>query len=131
MQVLRWSLAVMLASWIVAASGAAQQPTTGGQPGQRAPGVPSAGGSGMMLSTAAFTDGGQIPARYTQVADQMSPPLSWSNAPPKTVSFVLHLHDMEVARNRTTDDQMHWLVWNIPGPERPLGELDGFHSPVG
>ena len=30
------------------------------------------------------------------------------------MSFLLHMHDMEVARNRTTDDQVHWLVWNIP-----------------
>ena len=24
------------------------------------------------------------------------------------------MHDMDVARNRTTDDQAHWVVWNIP-----------------
>ncbi len=35
--------------------------------------------------------------------------------PPNTQSFVLHFHDAEVARNRTTEDQLHWIVWNIPG----------------
>jgi hypothetical protein len=38
------------------------------------------------------------------------------------VSFLLHMHDMEVARNRTTDDQVHWLVWNIPGSATGLPE---------
>jgi Raf kinase inhibitor-like YbhB/YbcL family protein len=32
------------------------------------------------------------------------------------------MHDMEVARNRTTDDQLHWLVWNIPGSATGLAE---------
>jgi Raf kinase inhibitor-like YbhB/YbcL family protein len=32
------------------------------------------------------------------------------------------MHDMDVARNRTTDDQVHWLVWNIPGTATGLPE---------
>ena len=34
---------------------------------------------------------------------------------PGIVSFLLHMHDPDVARNKTTDTQVHWLVWNIPG----------------
>ncbi|HVZ13511.1 MAG TPA: YbhB/YbcL family Raf kinase inhibitor-like protein [Bryobacteraceae bacterium] len=72
------------------------------------------------LSTTAFADGGQIPVQFTAAAQDVapgqgvSPPLAWSNPPAGTRSFVLHMHDLDVARNRTTDDQLHWLVWNLP-----------------
>jgi Raf kinase inhibitor-like YbhB/YbcL family protein len=48
--------------------------------------------------------------------------LQWSNTPPGTVSFFLYMHDPDVARNKTTDDQVHWLVWNIPGTATGLPE---------
>ncbi len=32
------------------------------------------------------------------------------------------MHDMDVARNRTTDDQVHWVVWNIPATATGLPE---------
>jgi Raf kinase inhibitor-like YbhB/YbcL family protein len=32
------------------------------------------------------------------------------------------MHDPEVARNHTTEDQVHWLVWNIPGSSTGLPE---------
>jgi Raf kinase inhibitor-like YbhB/YbcL family protein len=76
----------------------------------------------MTLTTTAFADGAPIPVRYTQAGEQISPALTWSHAPANTVSFVLHMHDLEVARNRTTDDQVHWLVWNIPGAGTGLPE---------
>jgi phosphatidylethanolamine-binding protein (PEBP) family uncharacterized protein len=79
----------------------------------------------MVLSTPAFSDGGVIPNKHTQVQQAergISPALNWVNAPPATQSFVVHMRDPEVARNRTTDDQVHWLVWNIPGTEKGLSE---------
>jgi Raf kinase inhibitor-like YbhB/YbcL family protein len=87
----------------------------------------------MRLTTTAFADGAQIPVRYTQAGEQVSPALAWTNVPAGTVTLLLHMHDPDVARNRTTDDQLHWLVWNIPptatglpegvpaGAERPDG----------
>src|SRR5262245_50493923 len=69
----------------------------------------------MTLSTTAFPDGGQIPIKYTQAGEQVSPALTWTNTPAGTISFVLHMHDIDVARNKTMDDQAHWVVWNIPG----------------
>jgi Raf kinase inhibitor-like YbhB/YbcL family protein len=32
------------------------------------------------------------------------------------------MHDLDVARNRTTDDQAHWVVWNIPATVSSLPE---------
>jgi Raf kinase inhibitor-like YbhB/YbcL family protein len=76
----------------------------------------------MTLTSTAFSDGGQIPVKYTQAGEQVSPALTWTNAPASTQSFVLHMHDLEVARNRTTDTQVHWLVWNIPASTTSLPE---------
>ena len=88
--------------------------------GQAAPAQPGKGP--MILSTTAFPDGGPIPVKFTQAGEQVSPALTWTNPPANTVSFVLHMHDLEVARNKTTDDQVHWLVWNIPGTATSLPE---------
>jgi Raf kinase inhibitor-like YbhB/YbcL family protein len=90
----------------------------------------------MVLSTTAFPDGGVIPNKHTQVQQAergISPALTWTNTPPGTQSFVLHMHDPEVARNKTTDDQVHWLVWNIPGTEKglPEGMPEGAQLPNG
>ena len=114
-------LGVFVVSLFCLVAVAAQDPATAGRAGQRATG-PGAGGPAMTLTTSAFADGGQIPAKYTQAGEQVSPALTWTNTPPNTASFVLHMHDLEVARNRTSDDQVHWLVWNIPGSANGLPE---------
>lgn len=92
-----------------------------------AQGGPPAPGAGpaprpLTILTTAFPDGGVIPDRYSQAGDQISPMLSWVNVPAGTVSFVLHMRDPDVARNRTTEDQVHWLVWGIPGTVTALPE---------
>jgi Raf kinase inhibitor-like YbhB/YbcL family protein len=104
----------------LAMGAAAQAPDTAGrgQPGSGAqPPRPA-----MALTTTAFPDGAVIPPKYTQAGEQISPALTWTNAPPETATFVLHMRDPDVARNRTTEDQVHWLVWNIPGTARGLPE---------
>jgi Raf kinase inhibitor-like YbhB/YbcL family protein len=83
----------------------------GGVPQQRGAG----GAPAMTLTTPGWPDGGQIPVKYTQaVPNPVSPELKWTNAPQGTMSFVLHMHDPDAALNGTTNDQVHWLVWNIP-----------------
>ena len=94
-------------------------------PGSVAAHAPAAGappGPAMTLTTTAWPDGDPIPVKYTQAGEQVSPELTWTNTPPGTVSFLLHMHDPDVARNKTTDTQVHWLVWNIPGTATGLPE---------
>jgi hypothetical protein len=80
-------------------------------------------GPGMTLTSPAFPDGGEIPQKYTQsVPNPISPKLEWTNVPPNTVSFVLLMHDPDVSREKTTTDQLHWLMFNIPGTARELPE---------
>jgi len=76
----------------------------------------------MALTTPAWPDGDPIPLKYTQAGEQVSPALNWTNVPPGTVSFLLHMLDPDVARNKTTETQVHWLVWNIPGTATGLPE---------
>jgi Raf kinase inhibitor-like YbhB/YbcL family protein len=76
----------------------------------------------MVLTTTAWPDGGPIPTKYTQAGAQTSPALSWTSVPAGTVSFVLHMRDPDVARNKTIEDQVHWLVWNIPGTSTGMPE---------
>src|SRR5262249_62220186 len=78
-------------------------------------------GPGLTLTTTAFADGGEIPARFTQSDPKpVSPRLQWTNVPANTITFALIMHDPDVAVQRKTDDVLHWLVFNIPGPARRL-----------
>jgi len=76
----------------------------------------------MTLTSTAFTDGGQIPAKYAQTGRDVSPPLAWSGAPDSTLSFVLLVHDADQAIGDGTDDLLHWMVWSIPGTATSLPE---------
>jgi Raf kinase inhibitor-like YbhB/YbcL family protein len=82
----------------------------------------------MTMTINGFPDGGQIPVKFSQAAEGVapgegtSPTITWANVPAGTQSFVLNMHDMDVVRNKTSDDQAHWLVWNIPAATTSLPE---------
>src|SRR5437868_6556209 len=82
----------------------------------------------MTLSIPGFSDGSQIPVKFSQAApgvapgEGTSPAMSWANVPSGTQSFFLHMHDLDLARNKTTDDQAHWVLWNIPAATTSLPE---------
>ena len=97
----------------IATAAYAQTPT----PAPAAPAAPA-----MVLTIPGWPDGDPIPVKYTQAGEQVSPEMKWTNVPKGTVTFLLHMHDPDVARNKTTDDQVHWLVWNIPGTATGLPE---------
>ena len=105
---------------------------------QRA-GGPAAAAPPMTMTVAGFADGSQIPVRFSQAADGVapgegtSPAITWQNVPAGTQSFVLNMHDMDVARNKTTDDQAHWVVWNSPATATglPEGVAKGSQRPDG
>jgi Raf kinase inhibitor-like YbhB/YbcL family protein len=101
-----------------------------GQGGGQAAGQGRGGGRGpqtppLLMTTAAFEDGGVIPDKYTQKPGVMtvSPELKWSQVPMGTQSFVLLLHDPEpVLQKSSKTDILHWLVWNIPATSNGLPE---------
>jgi hypothetical protein len=116
------AIALTVAAATVMAQGA---PAAGGQGGgQGRPG--GGGGRGpagppMAMTTTAFEDGAVIPAKFVGGMG-VSPELKWTNAPMGTQSFVLLMHDPDVALQRNSLDVTHWLVWNIPGTATGLPE---------
>ena len=76
----------------------------------------------MVLTVEGFPDGGDVPVRYSQAApgvatgEGLSPAISWTNVPAGTQSFFLNMHDMDLARNKTTDDQAHWSCGTFRRP---------------
>jgi hypothetical protein len=76
----------------------------------------------MTLTSPAWPDGGQIPARHAQAGGEVSPALTWSQVPDGVATFVLIVHDLDAAAGNGTDDVLHWLVWNIPGTATGLPE---------
>jgi len=98
----------LAASSLVFAQGPAQQ---------KAPPPP-----GLTLTTTAFEDGGVIPNKYSQAGEQISPKLTWTNVPANTASFALIVHDPDVALQKSPNDVLHWMIFNIPGTARELPE---------
>ncbi len=84
------------------------------------------GGPPPMLSikVADFADGSRIPEKFTCAAGQNSPSpaISWSGAPAGTQSFVLIMHDPDPVINKSTNDVLHWAIYDIPGTSKGLPE---------
>lgn len=78
--------------------------------------------STMTLTSAAFSEGGTIPDKYTYrlgsqcSGDNFSPPLAWMGAPAGTQSFAVLMIDPD-GRN-----WVHWLQFNIPAGITQLAE---------
>ncbi len=75
------------------------------------------------LTSGAFDDGGQIPARYTCEGEDVSPPLAWSGAPPATKSYALIVDDPDAPDpDNPRMTWVHWIVFNLPPDSEGLGE---------
>jgi Raf kinase inhibitor-like YbhB/YbcL family protein len=72
----------------------------------------------MRLNSSAFADGSAIPRRFTCDGDDLSPPLSWSDAPPGTRSFVLLCDDPDAPAGTWH----HWAAYDIPSTLTALAE---------
>lgn len=77
----------------------------------------------MNLASPAFSNGGDVPPKYTCEGQGVSPPLSWSGVPPNAKSLALIVDDPDApdpaAPKRTW---VHWVVYNIPPNAAPLAE---------
>jgi len=88
--------------------------------GGRGPGIPAP----IKITVSAFSDGGEIPSKYTCAAQPAggSFDIQWSGAPEGTVTYALILHDPDVHIGKGTDDVTHWIAWNIPANVHELSE---------
>jgi Raf kinase inhibitor-like YbhB/YbcL family protein len=73
------------------------------------------------LTSPAFTNNGNIPAKYTcdAGAQNPSPALSWSGAPAGTKSFALIMHDPDAPM---AGGFTHWVLFDIPSSTSALPE---------
>jgi len=65
----------------------------------------------MRLTSSAFGNGGEIPARFTCDGENLSPPLAWTGAPKGTHSFAIVCSD----RDAPSGVFYHWAVFDIAG----------------
>ena len=70
------------------------------------------------INSPAFHDKQRIPVLYTCNGKNLSPPLSWGNAPANTKSFVLILS----APHWITMEVYLWLLYNIPAEVKGLNQ---------
>ncbi|MGH9419448.1 MAG: YbhB/YbcL family Raf kinase inhibitor-like protein [Thermoanaerobaculia bacterium] len=79
--------------------------------------------SPLALTSSAFTQGGNIPSKYTCEGDDLSPPLIWTGAPSATKSFALIVDDPDAPD--PAKPQMvyvHWVLYNLPASTTSLPE---------
>lgn len=72
----------------------------------------------LVLESSAFSEGSDIPVRYSCDGADRSPPLHWTNAPANTKSFCLICDDPD-APVGTWD---HWVLFNLPHDAHELAE---------
>jgi Raf kinase inhibitor-like YbhB/YbcL family protein len=73
----------------------------------------------MRLTSAAFEDGGIIPAEHTCDGEDLSPPLAWTAPPDGTEAFALVVEDPDAG------GFVHWVLTNIPGETTELPAAQG------
>jgi Raf kinase inhibitor-like YbhB/YbcL family protein len=80
----------------------------------------------LRLESSAFTDHGEIPARFTCEGANQSPQLAWRSVPPNAKSLVLIVDDPDApdpAAPKTT--WVHWILYNLPPGDGSLPEAAG------
>jgi len=70
------------------------------------------------LTSSAYSDGENMPARYTGAGEDISPPLRWSDVPEGTESFVIIMDDPDAPMGTW----VHWVIYDIPKNVTTLDE---------
>jgi Raf kinase inhibitor-like YbhB/YbcL family protein len=70
------------------------------------------------VTSTAFTNGAAIPAKYTCVGKNISPPLRWSAPPEGTRSIALLCDDPDAPAG----DWVHWVLFDLPPATSHLEE---------
>jgi Raf kinase inhibitor-like YbhB/YbcL family protein len=70
------------------------------------------------IRSSAFADGQPIPSKHTCDGEDVSPPLSWENAPGETESFALICDDPDAPSGTL----VHWVLYDVPGTTTDIPE---------
>jgi len=76
------------------------------------------GGSSMKISSPAFSDAANIPARFTCEGENLSPQLDWSGVPAGARSLALVVSDPDAPGGTF----IHWVLYNLPPQTTGLPE---------
>lgn len=77
----------------------------------------------MKIDSSVFTNEGEIPSLYTCEGKDISPPLSWQDAPANTQSFALIVEDPDAPDPAAPKMVwMHWVLYNLPAETKSLNE---------
>lgn len=69
----------------------------------------------MRLTSPAFTEGGEIPQKYTRDGDDVAPPLEWEDIPPSARSLALIVDDPDAPDPRAPRRTwVHWVLADLP-----------------
>lgn len=87
----------------------------------------------LILRSSAFSDGSEIPAKYTCTGKDVSPPLTWQGVPAQTKSLVLIVDDPDAPDPKAPKmTWVHWVVYNIPSYATGLAEgASASNLPIG
>jgi len=72
----------------------------------------------MNLSIPGFKNGADIPKKFTCDGADVSPQLSWSDAPAGTKTFALLVDDPDAP----VGNWNHWTTWDVPASSKVLPE---------
>ena len=80
--------------------------------------------SDIQITSTAFENGGLIPSKHTGEGEDVSPELSWSQAPEGTKSFAVICHDPDapLISPNGTYGYVHWVLYNIPATTMSIAE---------
>lgn len=86
--------------------------------------------SDLELTSTAFTTNEGIPDKHTVEGEDISPALSWRNAPAGTRSFAIFCHDPDapLVREYGTYGFTHWVLYNIPPDVNTLAEGVSYYA---
>jgi Raf kinase inhibitor-like YbhB/YbcL family protein len=88
--------------------------------------------SDLKIESQVFRSNGPIPRKHTGEAEDVSPPLTWSNLPAGTKSLALVCHDPDAPLvTAGTYGFVHWVLYDIPATVAELPEgVQGFTSGI-
>jgi Raf kinase inhibitor-like YbhB/YbcL family protein len=93
--------------------------------------VAAVAGVGLMaadlkISSPAFADKGQMPAKYSCDGEGVNPPLTFSNVPPGTQSLALIVEDPDIPAQFKAQIPSgvfdHWMIWDIAADSKGFAE---------
>ncbi|MFN3625561.1 MAG: YbhB/YbcL family Raf kinase inhibitor-like protein [Hyphomicrobium sp.] len=77
----------------------------------------------LKISSPAFDDGGQIPAKYTCQGADVSPPLVFSGVPDDAKSLVLIVDDPDAPDPKAPKmTYVHWVLYDLPPDTKGFDE---------